>query len=197
MNPLPLSSVVRLLLSLAKDSAQVADKTNRFSSCVEPIGVPIRLISSHLRSMGAIGQQFGEVIQEVEKSPKEISAERLPDIPRVTATIKQCQEILKTIESSIAEATKRIATDPDFPDKVVHLRKRELEQYGLTHKGLRILSLKIQQLSGDLELQKESLVLANLRHEEQSKYVALSTLMGYSASLQASVHPISHLLERS
>ncbi len=169
MNPIPVGSLVRSLVSLAKDSARVADNANRFSTNVKPIGAPMRLIASEVRTMSDVGQDFGDVIHAIgEDRSMRLWSRKFPDMTAVEHTIQTCRNVLEEIETAISKATKRLATDPDYLNHVVRLTKREREAYGLTDIDLRILYLKVQRAVADLSLQKESLIFADFRTERPS-----------------------------
>ena len=168
MNPIPVGSLVRTFVSLAKDSARVADRADRFSAGVKPIGTPMRLIASEVRTMSDVGQDFGNIVREIgENRSSRLLSRNLPSTTAVESTIESCRDILDEIETAISKATKRIATDPDYLDHVVRLNRREREAYGLTDIDLSILYLKVRRAVADLSQQKEVLIFAALRTEHR------------------------------
>ncbi|KAL9579231.1 MAG: hypothetical protein Q9212_005228 [Teloschistes hypoglaucus] len=73
-------------------------------------------------------------------------------------TTKACRAVLNDIRSSISKATRRVATDPDYLDRVVEMSQRECAAYGLTEADLGLFALRVGQGTTELRLQKEGLL---------------------------------------
>ncbi|KAL8703807.1 MAG: hypothetical protein Q9201_003022 [Fulgogasparrea decipioides] len=122
--------------------------------------------------MGAVGQEFGDVLQEWEGSSERQSVISL-DAGRLEETLESCRAVLTDIEASISKATKRIVTDPDYLNGAVEITKRERVAYGLTFKDLKLFSARIKQGRIDLRLQREKLVQEMIRTAPSRRDIGL------------------------
>ena len=179
MDPFPIASPLRSLCSLAKESCRVANRANQFSSCVEtPIGRRLKELADMAQIMSAVGQDLGDVVKEVDHG----STHALPDGSRgfetIDKTIEDCKAALERIDTSIAKGMDRIATDPDYLDRLINLTTREREAFGLTELDIRRAAAKIEYATTKLRLQKSKLVKALHAQGTTQSYVLLSLSRG-------------------